>query len=212
MENKKTSIIIISGGSASGKTTVAKRIANDILKGKSVINLSMDSYYRDFKKDGKIETEDINFDHPDSIDVELLVSDLKKLQNREAIDSPVYDFTTSSRLKHKNHIEPADVIILDGILALHVEKIRELGDIKIFIRTHDDIRLIRRLTRDMKDYGRKFDDIVNKYLQTVRPMHEYFVEPSIKYADIIIPYYEGNEVAVDLIATKIESLLKSRDK
>ncbi|AXK51224.1 uridine kinase [Spiroplasma alleghenense] len=212
MENKKTNIIIISGGSASGKTTVAKRIANDILKGKSVINLSMDSYYRDFKEVGKDKTKDINFDHPDSIDVELLVSDLKKLQNGQAIDSPVYDFTTSSRLSETKHIEPADVIILDGILALHVEQIRELGDIKIFIRTHDDIRLIRRITRDMKDYGRKFDDIVNKYLQTVRPMHEYFVEPSIKYADIIIPYYEGNEVAVDMIATKIESLLKSRDK
>ncbi|AHI53942.1 uridine kinase [Spiroplasma sabaudiense Ar-1343] len=208
MKNKKTNIIIISGGSASGKTTVAKRIANDILKDESVINLSMDSYYKDFKNLSQEEAIKINFDHPDSIDVNLLVEDLNKLKSGQAIEAPVYDFTTSSRLKITKHIEPADVIILDGILALHIEKIREMGDIKIFIRTHDDIRLIRRLTRDMKDYGRKFENIIEKYLETVRPMHEYFVEPSIKYADIIIPYYEGNEVAVDLIATKIFSLLK----
>ncbi|WP_026389840.1 uridine kinase [[Acholeplasma] multilocale] len=207
MNKKPVHIIIIAGGSASGKTTVAKRIANVILKDKSVTYMSMDNYYKDFSNLDIVERKKLNFDHPNSMDIDLLAEDLTKLKNRESIEVPIYNFNTSLRTNETKCIEPADVIILDGILALHVEKIRNFGDIKLFIKTSDDVRFIRRLTRDIQERGFTTEAVIEQYLETVKPMHEAFVEPSIDYADVIVPYYDGNEVAIDMVATKIASLV-----
>lgn len=204
---KSVTIIIIAGGSASGKSTVASSIANDILVGESVAHLSMDSYYKSFADLTFSEKQKLNFDHPSALDIDLICEHLDKLKNREAIEVPIYDFVTHSQSGQTTRIEPSDVIILDGILSLHVEEIRKRGDIKIFIRTDDDIRFIRRLQRDINERGRDLDDIINQYLTTVRPMYKYFVEASIDHADIIVPYYEYNKIAIDMIATKIKSLL-----
>ncbi|WFG97331.1 hypothetical protein M1771_03685 [Spiroplasma citri] len=136
-----------------------------------------------------------------------MVNHLQLLKNHQNIQMLNYDFTISNCSIQTTEIKSGDVIILDGILGLALEEIRKLSDIKIFIKTEDDIRFIRRLTRDLSERGRTVESIINQYLTTVKPMHEYFVEPSIKYADIIVPYYEGNEIAIDMNATKIKALL-----
>ncbi len=199
-------LVTIAGGTASGKTTVANKIA-EILQGKKIVYLKMDHYYKKLDDLTLAERKRINFDHPNAIDLELLVNHLELLKNHQDIQMPNYDFTISNRSIQTTEIKSGDVIILDGILGLELEEIRKLSDIKIFIKTEDDIRFIRRLTRDLSERGRTVESIINQYLTTVKPMHEYFVEPSIKYADIIVPYYEGNEIAIDMIATKIKALL-----
>ncbi|AUF83545.1 uridine kinase [Mesoplasma syrphidae] len=202
---KPVQIILIAGGSASGKTTVAKRIANVILKDKSVTYLSMDNYYKNFPEMTLQERKKMNFDHPNIMDIDLMVKQLVELKKRQAIEVPKYDFTTSLRMKETFRVEPADVIIIDGIFTLHIDKIRKFGDIKLFIKTPDDVRFIRRLTRDIEERGFTTDQVINQYLETVKPMHDFFVGPSIDFADVIIPYQEGNEVAIDLVATKVAS-------
>ncbi|AGY41394.1 Uridine kinase [Mesoplasma florum W37] len=205
--SKKVTLILIAGGTASGKTTVADRIANEILKGKSVTHISMDNYYKDFAELTFEERRKINFDHPNSVDSELLLKDLQALKEYQPIKVPVYDFKTSSRTKKTITVKPSDVVILDGIFALAIKEIRKLGDIKIFIKTANDLRFIRRLQRDVNERGRTLESVINQYLNEVKPMHDAFIGPSIEYADLIIPYKEGNDVAVDLVATKILSLL-----
>ncbi|ATZ20837.1 uridine kinase [Mesoplasma coleopterae] len=205
--NKKVTLILIAGGTASGKTTVADRIANEILKGKSVAHISMDNYYKDFGELTLEERRKINFDHPNSVDSELLLNDLQALKDYQPIKVPVYDFKTSSRTKETITVKPSDVVILDGIFALAIKEIRKLGDIKIFIKTANDLRFIRRLQRDVNERGRTLESVIDQYLNEVKPMHDAFIGPSIEYADLIIPYKEGNEVAVDLVATKILTLL-----
>ncbi|AUB31515.1 uridine kinase [Spiroplasma floricola] len=205
---EKVTIIIIAGGSAGGKTTVAQTIANEIFMDKDVVHLSMDSYYKDFSDLSFEEKQTLNFDHPSSLNIELLCQHLDNLKQFKSIDVPVYDFKTHSLKNEFIKINPSNVVILDGILSLHIEEIRKRGDIKLFIRTDDDIRFIRRLLRDVNERGRKLEDVVNQYLNTVKPMHKFFVEPSIDYADLIIPYYEGNNIAIDMVASKISSLLK----
>lgn len=202
----KVQLVTIAGGTASGKTTVANKIA-EILQGKKIVYLKMDHYYKKLDDLTLAERKRINFDHPNALDLELLVNHLELLKNHQDIQMPNYDFTISNRSIQTTEIKSGDVIILDGILGLALEEIRKLSDIKIFIKTEDDIRFIRRLTRDLSERGRTVESIINQYLTTVKPMHEYFVEPSIKYADIIVPYYEGNEIAIDMIATKIKALL-----
>lgn len=202
----KVQLVTIAGGTASGKTTVANKIA-EILQGKKIVYLKMDHYYKKLDYLTLVERKRINFDHPNALDLELLVNHLELLKNHQDIQIPNYDFTISNRSIQTTEIKSGDVIILDGILGLALEEIRKLSDIKIFIKTEDDIRFIRRLTRDLSERGRTVESIINQYLTTVKPMHEYFVEPSIKYADIIVPYYEGNEIAIDMIATKIKALL-----
>ncbi|ATI73949.1 uridine kinase [Mesoplasma florum] len=204
---KKVTLILIAGGTASGKTTVADRIANEILKGKSVTHISMDNYYKDFGELTLEERRKINFDHPNSVDSELLLNDLQALKDYQPIKVPVYDFKTSSRTKETITVKPSDVIILDGIFALAIKEIRKLGDIKIFIKTANDLRFIRRLQRDVNERGRTLESVVDQYLNEVKPMHDAFIGPSIEYADLIIPYKEGNDVAVDLVATKILTLV-----
>jgi uridine kinase len=205
---KQVQIILIAGGSASGKTTVANQIANHIFANKPVTHLSMDNYYKDLTGLSLAERRKENFDHPNAFDIDLLVKHLKMLKQHKAIEVPVYDFSINNRTEKTIHVEPSEVIILDGILTLHVEKVRQLGDIKLFIKTADDIRFIRRLQRDVKERGYDVNYIVDQYLTTVKPMHDFFVAPSIDFADVIIPYYEGNDVAIDLVATKIASLVE----
>ncbi|PPE05117.1 uridine kinase [Williamsoniiplasma lucivorax] len=212
MNHKPVFLIIVAGGTASGKTSVATKIANQILKDKSVSYLSMDNYYKDFSNLSFEEKQNLNFDHPNSFDVDLLVADLKKLKSRVKINVPQYNFVTHSREKEWIEFAPADVVILDGILALQIQEIFKLGDLKIFIKTSDDIRLIRRLERDIKDRGRSFDNVIEQYLTTVKPMHDIFVEPSIQQADIIIPFHDGNEIAIDLVATKVRDILRNNKK
>ncbi|AOX43814.1 uridine kinase [Spiroplasma sp. NBRC 100390] len=199
-------LVTIAGGTASGKTTVATKIA-EILRGKKIAYLKMDHYYKKLDHLTLAERQQINFDHPNALDLDLLVEHLTLLKQHQSIETPIYDFTVYNRLETTNSVVAGDVIILDGILGLALEEIRQLSDIKIFIKTEDDIRFIRRLTRDLNERGRTIDNIITQYLTTVKPMYEYFVEPSIKYADIIVPYYEGNEIAIDMIATKIKTLL-----
>ncbi|MBY7703951.1 uridine kinase [Vibrio harveyi] len=206
-KNKKVSIILVAGGSASGKSTVADRIANKILKDKSVSHISMDDYYKDFSELSIDKRKQINFDHPNSIDIDLLVQDLTKLKERQNITVPIYDFVKSTRTEQTKVIKSSDVIILDGIFALYFEKLRELGDIKLFIKTADDLRFIRRLERDTKERARSIESVIHQYLTEVKPMHDIFIEPTIDHADLIIPYKEGNEVAIDIVTTKIKYLL-----
>ncbi|KNG79011.1 uridine kinase [Mycoplasma sp. HU2014] len=206
-KNKKVSIILVAGGSASGKSTVADRIANKILKDKSVSHISMDDYYKDFSELSIDKRKQINFDHPNSIDIDLLVKDLTKLKERQNITVPIYDFVKSTRTEQTKIIKSSDVIILDGIFALYFEKLRELGDIKLFIKTADDLRFIRRLERDTKERARSIESVIHQYLTEVKPMHDIFIEPTIDHADLIIPYKEGNEVAIDIVTTKIKYLL-----
>lgn len=206
-KNKKVSIILVAGGSASGKSTVADRIANKILKDKSVSHISMDDYYKDFSELSIDKRKQINFDHPNSIDIDLLVQDLTKLKERQNITVPIYDFVKSTRTEQTKVIKSSDVIILDGIFALYFEKLRELGDIKLFIKTADDLRFIRRLERDTKERARSIESVIHQYLTEVKPMHDIFIEPTIDHADLIFPYKEGNEVAIDIVTTKIKYLL-----
>ena len=206
---KKATIIGIAGGSASGKTTIAKKLYDATkLKG-SVLYLKMDDYYKRFPDIPVNELGHKNFDHPESYDIELLTSDLNKLKNFKSINKPIYDFVISNRTDKTELIEPADVIIIDGIMTFAHPDIRKCLDIKIFVDTPDDIRFIRRLNRDMIDRGRTVESIVNQYLSSVRPMHHAFVEPSKKYADIIIPEGGQNSVAIDVITNQILSILNN---
>ncbi|WP_434343939.1 uridine kinase [Mycoplasma sp. 06067-C1-B144P-99-0482-3] len=205
--SKKVSIILIAGGSASGKTTIASKIANEILKDKSVEHISMDNYYKDFTNLSLEQRNHINFDHPNSIDIDLLIKDLKQLLKRHDIFVPTYDYKKHIRTNKEKLIKASDVIIVDGIFSLHFEKLRELGDIKIFVKTPDDLRFIRRLVRDIKERNRTIESVIDQYLTDVKPMHDLFIEQTIDYADIVIPFKKGNDVAIDIVASKIKDLL-----
>lgn len=207
-ELKKVTIIGIAGGTASGKTTIAHKLFETTKTKGSVLYLKMDDYYKRYKDIPVNEHGEKNFDHPESYDIELLTRDLNKLKHFEAIEKPLYDFVLSDRIDKTAHVEPADVIIIDGILAFAHPKVRKCLDIKVFVDTPDDIRFIRRLERDLVKRGRSVESVVNQYLNSVRPMHLAFVEPSKQYADIIVPIGGENMVAVDLITNQILSLLK----
>lgn len=203
----KATIIGIAGGSASGKTTVAEKLYKATHINGSVLYLKMDDYYKKFENIPVNEYGQKNFDHPDSYDISLLTSDLNKLKNFKSIDKPIYDFIISNRTNKTEHIEPADVIIIDGIMTFAHPEIRNCLDIKIFVDTPDDIRFIRRLKRDTEVRGRTVESVINQYLSSVRPMHHAFVEPSKKYADIIIPEGGENTVAIDVMTNQIISIL-----
>lgn len=207
---KKVTIIGIAGGTASGKTTIAHKLFEETKTKGSVLYIKMDDYYKRYKDIPVNEHNEKNFDHPDSYDIELFKKDLNKLKNFEAIDKPLYDFVISDRTEETAHVEPAEVIIIDGILTFAHPSIRECLDIKVFVDTPDDIRFIRRLKRDLVERGRSVESVVNQYLTSVRPMHHAFVEPSKQYADIIVPIGGKNMVAVDLITNQILSLLKQQ--
>lgn len=195
-------IIGIAGGSGSGKTTVARRVAES-LSGAQCAFLDMDAYYRDHQALSHDELRQLNWDHPDAFDLDLLETQLQRLACGEAIEKPVYDFVRHRRGDTPERVEPADVIVIDGILLLVDERIRAHLDIKVFVDTDADIRLIRRLRRDMAIRGRPLEEILDQYLTTVQPMHLQFVEPSKRYADLVIPRGGDNAVAIDLLIAAI---------
>lgn len=205
---KKVVLIGIAGGSASGKTSIAHRIYESFRDCKSIVILKEDDYYKDEKHLSLEERKKINYDHPLSFDHNLLVDHLYSLKNRQGIHKPIYDHSAYLRRPEKEFIEAADVVILEGLFVLENKEIRSLLDMKIFVDTPPDIRFIRRLQRDLIERGRTIDSVISQYTETVRAMHDEFIEPSKKFADIIIPEGGKNSVAVDLLETKISSILK----
>ena len=203
----KTPVVIaIAGGTGSGKTTVARAIYDRV--GKDRIEwISHDSYYRDFEGLSPEERHHINFDHPDSLETELLARHLDVLSKGASVEVPIYDFTTHSRKQETVRVEPRKVIIVEGILVLFEAELRKRIDIKLFVDTPSDLRFMRRLVRDIKSRGRSMESVIEQYLTTVRPMHEEFVEPSKRYADLIIPEGGENMVAIDAIIARVERLL-----
>lgn len=197
----ETLIIGIAGGTGSGKTTIAHKIQGAIFEHSVLV--SQDFYYKDLSHLSHEERDNVNFDHPDSIDFALMRTQLEQLKNGEAISCPQYDFITHTRKSEKRTIEPARVVIVEGILLLAVPELRELLDWKIFIDTDDDVRLLRRMERDMRERGRDFNSIKQQYLTTVKPMHDAFVHPSKQHADIIVPKGGENGMALSLILSKL---------
>jgi uridine kinase len=202
----KPLIIGIAGGSGSGKSTVARKVAG-ALPSLSVAFIDMDAYYRNFTHITLDERRRVNWDHPDAFDFDLLTRHLSELAERRAIDKPVYDFVTHLRSEETVRVEPTDVIVIDGILLFVDERVRDLCDVKVFVDAEADIRLIRRLRRDMRTRGRPLNEIIEQYLSTVQPMHLQFVEPSKRYADIIVPRGGHNEIAIEMIVAKISRRL-----
>ena len=200
----KPLIIGIAGGTGSGKTTVARRIYES-LKGVNVVVLQQDAYYIDLSHLPLEERKKINFDHPSAFDSELLIKHLKELIKGQEIEKPKYSFTDYTRKKETEKVLPRDIIILEGILVLEEEKIRNLLDIKIYVDADEDERFIRRLVRDTKERGRSMESVIEQYLTIVKPMFLQFVEPSKRYADIVIPQGGLNDVAIDIIVSKIKS-------
>ncbi|MCX5766127.1 MAG: uridine kinase [Gemmatimonadetes bacterium] len=198
----KPLIIGIAGGSGSGKSTVARKIADSITPA-SVAFIDMDAYYRNHVELTLDERRHLNWDHPDAFDLDLLAQHLDALSRGEPIQKPVYDFVTHLRDDRTVRVAAADVIVLDGILLFVDERVRARCDVKVFVDTDADVRLIRRIRRDMAKRGRPLDEILEQYLTTVQPMHLQFVEPSKRYADIIVPRGGHNTVAIDLIISTI---------
>jgi len=206
-ENMSTMIIGIAGGSASGKTSAAQRLFAKNKDFGSIAMIRLDDYYKKIEGKTYEERSKINFDHPDSIDFDLLRQHLLDLKSGKSIEKPIYDFTIHNRSDEIEIVNPVNVIILEGILTLSEQSIRELCDIKIFVDTADDIRFIRRLKRDINERGRTVDSVIKQYLETVRPMHMQFVESSKRYADIIIPEGGHNPIVIDIISSKISSIM-----
>jgi uridine kinase len=199
-------VIGIAGGTGSGKTTVAQAIVRRVGK-ERIAFLTHDSYYRDFADLPKDVLDGKNFDHPDSLETELLVRDLTALRRGQAVDAPVYDFKVHRRAKETRRVEPSKVILVDGILIYVEAELRKLFDVKVFVDTDPDIRLIRRIRRDIAERGRTFESVVAQYETTVRPMHLEFVEPSKRYADLIIPEGGENAVALEFLFARLNALL-----
>ncbi|MCC6243089.1 MAG: uridine kinase [Gemmatimonadaceae bacterium] len=205
----KPLVIGISGGTGSGKSTVARRVA-EALPDASVAFLEMDAYYKDFRHLTLEQLHLVNWDHPDAFDVDLLSSHLATLARGQAVEMPVYEFATHSRSERTRRIAPADVIVVDGILLLSDPTLRELCDVKVFVDADADVRLIRRIRRDTKVRGRTLESVLDQYLTTVQPMHLQFVEPSKRYADVIVPRGGKNVVAIEMIVAKIQRRLSAR--
>jgi uridine kinase len=203
-------VIGIAGGTGSGKTTVARAIATS-LPNEEVVALEHDAYYRDRPELSFEERAALNYDHPTSLETELLVEHLRLLRAGQPVDVPVYDFATHRRLPNSRSLRPARVIIVEGILVFTDEDLRRLLDIKIYVDTDADVRAFRRIRRDIEQRGRTFQSVREQYYRTVRPMHLQFVEPSKRYANVIIPEGGENEVGVDLIVSKLRHTLASRE-
>ncbi|MFN3763369.1 MAG: uridine kinase [Anaerolineae bacterium] len=206
---KRPVIIGVAGGTGSGKTTVAMKILERV-GAEHVAYIPHDAYYRDLSHLPPEERSRINFDHPDSLETELLVQHLQQLKAGQAVEIPVYDFTTHTRTAQTRRVNPAPVILVEGILVFAEPALRELFDVKLYVDTDADIRLIRRIQRDVRERGRSVESVIQQYLTTVRPMHLEFVEPSKRYADVIIPEGGFNEVAIEMVAARIRGLLEQR--
>ncbi|MDZ7291315.1 MAG: uridine kinase [candidate division KSB1 bacterium] len=202
-------LIGVAGGSGSGKTLVVQHMIQQLGSDRVVV-LQQDSYYKDLSHLPFEERVKQNFDHPDAIDTELLIRHVEELLNGCTVDIPIYDFTIHTRRAETRRAGPHDIIVLEGILILDNPRLREMMDIKVYVDTDPDIRFIRRLKRDTIERGRTVQSIIEQYEKTVRPMHLQFVEPTKRYADIIVPEGGYNWVAIDLLKTKIEALLRER--
>jgi len=206
MTSEKPVVIGVAGGTGSGKTSVTRSIC-ERFGDETILVIEQDYYYKDQSHLSFEERLKTNYDHPFAFDNELLVEHLKKLIDNQSIEKPVYDYKLHTRSKEIIKVEPKQVIIVEGILILEDPKLVDLMDIKVFVDTDADVRIIRRLTRDIKERGRSFDSVIQQYIQSVRPMHLQFVEPTKRYADIIIPEGGENHVAIDLLATKVKQIL-----
>jgi uridine kinase len=204
-----TITIGVAGGSGSGKTTVARTIL-DRIGAENIAYIPHDSYYRDLATLPRDQRALINFDHPDSLDGELFMDHIRQLQRYEPIEMPVYDFSTDSRTAETIPVQPHRVVLVEGILIFAEARLRELFDVRIFVDTDDDVRFIRRLQRDISERGRTIESVIDQWMRTVRPMHLEFVEPSKRYAHIIIPEGGLNEVAMEMIVARIKALRERR--
>ena len=204
----KPILIGIAGGSASGKTTIAQKLYEQFEKSNSVIIIKEDDYYKDQSNISLEDRKKTNYDHPFAFDHELMKNQLLDLIKNKEIVKPTYDYTIHARSDKIEIVEPRDVVIIEGLFVLEEKDIRDLLDIKVYVDTPYDVRFIRRLKRDLSERGRDIDNVIDQWLTTVRVMHEQFVEPSKKYADVIVPEGGTNSVAIDLLLTKINSILK----
>jgi len=205
---KKSVIIAVAGGSASGKTTVVDKIIEKF-DSKDVTVIKHDDYYKDQSHMSLEERYQVNYDHPFSLDNDLMYQDILTLIKGDSIIKPTYDFEAHTRSDVTEVIHPTKIIILEGILIMEDERIRDLCDIKLFVEADDDLRFIRRLQRDMEERGRSLKSVIDQYLSTVKPMHFAFIKPTKRYADVIIPNDKDHDVAVDLIITKIKSIISA---
>jgi len=207
MAEKTQPIVIgVAGGTGSGKTTVASRILERV-GAEHITYIAHDAYYRDLGHLPERLRAQVNFDHPDALETELLIEHLKKLRAGKPVEIPIYDFTTHTRTERTRRVEVAPVVIIEGILVFVEAELRKLFDVKIYIDTDADVRFIRRLRRDIEERDRSVESVCEQYLSTVRPMHLEFVEPSKRYADVIIPEGGFNEVAIEMVAARIRGLL-----
>jgi uridine kinase len=206
-QNKQDTMVVgIAGGTGSGKTTLVEVLLDSVGRDQ-LAYLPHDAYYRDQKQLPLEERAKVNYDHPDSLETELLIAQINTLKEGQAVEMPVYDFTTHSRKQETVHVEPKPVILVEGILVFVEEELRRLFNVKIYVDTDADIRFIRRLRRDIEERGRTVNSVINQYLRTVRPMHLEFVEKSKRYADIIVPEGGLNVVALDMVIARLQSLL-----
>ena len=201
-------VIGIAGGSGSGKTTVAQQILERVGPSR-IAFLQHDSYYKDLSGLPPVQRAEVNFDHPESLETELLTAHVEELKNGRSVQVPIYDFAHHSRTDQTFTVQPRGVIIVEGILIFAEPALRKLFDVKIFVDTDPDLRLIRRMQRDISERSRTVESVIKQYMSTVRPMHLEFVEPSKRYADVIIPEGGFNTAALDMVVARIEALLKT---
>jgi uridine kinase len=199
-------VIGVAGGTGSGKTTVANEILRRV-GAAHVTYIPYDAYYRELGHLSPEERAGVNFDHPDSLETALLVEHLKALRAGQVVEAPIYDFTTHMRTQETRRVEPAPVILVEGILIFVEPELRALFDVKLYVDTDADVRFIRRLRRDVRERGRSVESVCEQYLTTVRPMHQEFVEPSKRHADVIIPEGGFNEVAIEMVAARLRGML-----
>jgi uridine kinase len=205
----KPIVIGVAGGTGSGKTTVAEKILHRV-GAEHVAYIPHDAYYREIGHLPPEERARVNFDHPDSLETSLLIEHLKALRARQVVEIPIYDFTKHMRTKETHRVEPAPVILVEGILIFVEPELRALLDVKLYVDTDADVRFIRRLQRDIQERGRSVESVCKQYLSTVRPMHQEFVEPSKRYADVIIPEGGFNEVAIEMVAARLRGMLSEQ--
>lgn len=207
MAQNRPIVFGVAGGTASGKTTVAQSILNAV-GASQVAYLEHDAYYKDMSHLPLAERAQLNYDHPESLETDLMVQHVERLLQGESVQVPIYDFTQHRRTSQTKQVKASPIILVEGILIFTHPRLRELMDIKVYVDTDPDVRFIRRMTRDMEERGRSLDSIVKQYLDTVRPMHLEFVEPSKRYADVIIPRGGLNRVALDMVVSRLMELLR----